>query len=63
MRFSADGEKLASASRVNYSKLVTIEHNLKVFFIGSIYKHDFEMVSDAVDRCWQDKQRHAGFLE
>lgn len=30
-----DGEKLSKESRVNYSKLVTIEHNVKVF-IGSI---------------------------
>ena len=32
----AEGEKLAKESRVNYSKLVTIEHNVKVFFIGVV---------------------------
>ncbi|RYO84596.1 hypothetical protein DL766_010562 [Monosporascus sp. MC13-8B] len=32
----ADNEKLQLESRVNYSKLVTIEHNVKVFFIGKV---------------------------
>ncbi|UKZ72547.1 hypothetical protein TrVFT333_000178 [Trichoderma virens FT-333] len=31
-----EGEKLSKESRVNYSRLVTVEHNIKVFFIGSI---------------------------
>ncbi len=30
-------EKLAEASRVNYNKLYTIEHNYKVCFIGKIH--------------------------
>lgn len=53
----ADGEKLAKESRVNYSKLVTIEHNVKVFFIGSITGEDFDNVSYAVDVCWNKKMR------
>ncbi|KAI1768715.1 hypothetical protein GGR53DRAFT_462102 [Hypoxylon sp. FL1150] len=53
----ADGEKLAKESRVNYSKLVTIEHNVKVFFIGSITGSDFENVRYAVNDCW-DKKMH-----
>ncbi|KAI1468662.1 uncharacterized protein F4812DRAFT_458189 [Daldinia caldariorum] len=53
----AEGEKLAKESRVNYSKLVTIEHNVKVFFIGSITGEDFENVSYAVDVCWNNKMR------
>lgn len=53
----ADGEKLAKESRVNYSKLVTIEHNVKVFFIGSITGSDFEHVRYAVNDCW-DKKMH-----
>jgi hypothetical protein len=31
-------DKLVDASRVNYSKVYTIEHNLKVCFIGEIHK-------------------------
>ncbi|KAI0169487.1 hypothetical protein GGR52DRAFT_469070 [Hypoxylon sp. FL1284] len=53
----AEGEKLAKESRVNYSKLVTIEHNVKVFFIGSITGQDFENVRYAVNDCW-DKKMH-----
>ncbi len=53
----AEGEKLARESRVNYSKLVTIEHNFKVFFIGSITGEDFEHVRYAVNECW-DKKMH-----
>ncbi|KAK0626456.1 hypothetical protein B0T14DRAFT_422405, partial [Immersiella caudata] len=53
-------EKLAAESRVNYSKLVTVEHNVKVFFIGSIVREDFRIVNDAVDKCWYDKNRRVG---
>lgn len=53
----AEGEKLAKESRVNYSKLVTIEHNVKVYFIGSIIRSHFDIVQDAVNECW-DKKMH-----
>ncbi|TGJ78312.1 hypothetical protein E0Z10_g10454 [Xylaria hypoxylon] len=51
----AEGETLARESRVNYSKLVTIEHNVKVFFIGRVPYPYFDDVSRAVDKCWNDK--------
>ena len=35
------GEKLRKESRVNYSKIYTVEHNVKVCFIGKIHK-DYE---------------------
>ncbi|KAK3366055.1 hypothetical protein B0T24DRAFT_410831 [Lasiosphaeria ovina] len=50
-------ESLAKESRVNYSKLVTVEHNIKVFFIGRIVPDDFGAVTAAVDKCWTDKNR------
>lgn len=31
-------EKLSPESRVNYSKVYTVEHNVKVYFIGKIHK-------------------------
>ncbi|KAJ3554355.1 hypothetical protein NPX13_g10635 [Xylaria arbuscula] len=55
----AEGEMLARESRVNYSKLVTIEHNVKVFFIGRIPYPYFESVSRAVDKCWSDKMHRS----
>jgi hypothetical protein len=56
MEIRATGERLARESRVNYSKLVTVEHNVKVFFIGNINLADFDnVVRGAVDRCWQEK--------
>jgi len=56
MRITPDGEKLATESRVNYSKLVTVEHNVTVLFIGNIHEADFvNIVAQAVDRCWGDK--------
>ncbi|KAI1173714.1 hypothetical protein F4777DRAFT_556948 [Nemania sp. FL0916] len=54
---TAEGESLARESRVNYSKLVTIEHNVKVFFIGYISNPDFGTVGYAVDKCWSDKMQ------
>jgi hypothetical protein len=56
LEIKATGERLARESRVNYSKLVTVEHNVKVFFIGNIQSDDFDnIVPYAVDRCWQEK--------
>ncbi|KAI0006953.1 hypothetical protein F4779DRAFT_629506 [Xylariaceae sp. FL0662B] len=55
----AEGEKLAKESRVNYSKLVTIEHNVKVFFIGSITGNHFENVRNAVNECWEQKMHRS----
>ena len=50
-------EKLSKDARANYSKLVTIEHNVRVRFIGRIVPEDMEVINDAVDRCWSDKNR------
>jgi hypothetical protein len=51
-------EKLAKESRVNYAKLVTIEHNFEVLFIGQIGDKDFKIVKKAVDECWTAKTQH-----
>lgn len=53
-----DGERLSKESRVNYSKLVTVEHNVKVFFIGSIVPKSWPTVNDAVNQCWGEKKHH-----
>jgi hypothetical protein len=57
MQMDLEDEKLASESRVNYSKLVTIEHNVKVLFIGRLYDEDFDTASQAVDKCWERRTR------
>ncbi|KAH7305583.1 hypothetical protein B0I35DRAFT_362164, partial [Stachybotrys elegans] len=55
MTILAEGEILKRESRVNYSKLVTVEHNIKVCFIGSIVSSDMDAVLDAVTTCWAAK--------
>ncbi|KAL2162813.1 hypothetical protein VTH06DRAFT_6649 [Thermothelomyces fergusii] len=51
-------EKLKKESRVNYAKLTTIEHNFRVFFIGSVEPDDFRnIVKPAVQTCWERKKR------
>lgn len=49
-------ERLSKESRVNYSKLQTIEHNSMVHFIGAVEGTNFETVRQAVDECWISKQ-------
>jgi hypothetical protein len=40
-------EKLDSASRMNYAKIYTVEHNVKVYFIGRIApKYEQQVVVD-----------------
>lgn len=50
------GEKISSASRVNYSRLISIEHNNKVLFIGNIVDSDLGTVQSAVDVSQASKQ-------
>lgn len=59
IKITSRNEKISRESRVNYSKLVTIEHNVKVFFIGHILPDDFDVVRDAVDTCWDNKDRRS----
>ncbi|KAK7749810.1 hypothetical protein SLS53_000390 [Cytospora paraplurivora] len=57
MQMTANNEHISGQSRVNYSKLVTVEHNVKVFFIGRILLDDWDIVRNAVDECWTAKTR------
>ncbi|KAK7420023.1 hypothetical protein QQX98_003029 [Neonectria punicea] len=58
VEITQDGEKLSKESRVNYSKLVTVEHNVKVLFIGHVIAPDYDIVSEAVNKCWEEKIHH-----
>ncbi|ROV92685.1 hypothetical protein VSDG_06558 [Cytospora chrysosperma] len=57
MQMTAANEHISHNSRVNYSKLVSVEHNVKVFFIGRISYDDWPTVQRAVDKCWEDQLR------
>lgn len=57
MKMDVGSEKLAKESRINYAKLVTVEHNVRVFFIGRIVPEDWDNVLNAVDKCWESKDR------
>lgn len=57
LRIDVPGERIAKESRVNYSKLTTVEHNLRVLIIGHVVKEDMDIVQKAVDECWTRKQR------
>ncbi|KAF5007993.1 hypothetical protein FDECE_5703 [Fusarium decemcellulare] len=58
LQISEQGEKISRESRVNYSKLTTVEHNVKVLFIGRVAGADWKIVNDAVDACWNNKTHH-----
>ncbi|KAK9442443.1 hypothetical protein VB005_03503 [Metarhizium brunneum] len=58
VHLTEDGERLSRESRVNYSKLVTIEHNVSVFFIGSVAQNSWQIVEEAVNQCWDQKVHH-----
>ncbi|ROW06213.1 hypothetical protein VMCG_04552 [Cytospora schulzeri] len=55
VRMAASNEHISGPSRVNYSKLVTVEHNVKVFFIGRVVDEDLAIVQSAVNECWNAK--------
>ncbi|KAL8398553.1 hypothetical protein RB596_005910 [Gaeumannomyces avenae] len=45
-------EKISRDSRVNYSQLMTVQHNVKIFIIGYTDQDSFQVVRAAVDDCW-----------
>lgn len=47
------GEHLLE-SRVNYSELVTVEHNVKVLFVDLVLCEAWPIVQQAVDECWDN---------
>jgi hypothetical protein len=49
------GERISKESRVNYSKLTTVEHNVKVLFIGRVITSDWDTVTEAVNTSWANK--------
>lgn len=60
LKLDNHAEKLAKESRINYAKLTTIEHNVRVLFIGRIVREDFNVVTRAVEECWAAKLHRAG---
>lgn len=48
-------EKLVAESVINYAKIYTVEHNVKVFFIGSIHEHSRHTFHREVDNAWSRK--------
>ncbi|KAM0354175.1 hypothetical protein ACHAPU_001210 [Fusarium lateritium] len=49
------GERISPESRVNYAKLTTVEHNVKVLFIGRVINSDYDIVTHAVNSSWAKK--------
>ncbi|KAK2609209.1 hypothetical protein QQS21_002291 [Conoideocrella luteorostrata] len=55
IKLCVEGESIPKEARINYSKLLTIEHNIKVFFIGNVLAEDWPIVEQAVNDCWYSK--------
>ncbi|TVY18997.1 hypothetical protein LARI1_G004116 [Lachnellula arida] len=53
-------DKLDPASRVNYAKIYTVEHNVKVQFIGRIAEASRESFTQAFDATWAGKRLMSG---
>ena len=49
-------DKLDPTSRVNYAKIYTVEHNVKVHFIGRIADNDRWRFNADFDATWNKKR-------
>jgi hypothetical protein len=47
-----DRDKLHPDSRINYAKIYTVEHNVKVLFIGQIHKRSEGRFMTAFNDVW-----------
>lgn len=50
-------EKLDPASRINYAKYYTVEHNVKVKFIGRLAPSSHKTFMMDLDTAWNNKTR------
>ncbi|OTA98110.1 hypothetical protein M426DRAFT_326250 [Hypoxylon sp. CI-4A] len=62
MTMTAENEVLARESRVNYGNTVIIDHNIKVFFIGTIAPEQFDIVKAAIEERGNRKLKRKGRL-
>ena len=53
-------DKLAKESRLNYKKLYTIEHNIKVCFVGEIHKDSEHIFFTEVRRIFEPDEEEEG---
>ena len=66
LNIEVERETLAKESRINYSKIVTVEYSMRVFFMGNIHLDDYPTVQDAVNLCWEQKifeKKHIGLAQ
>lgn len=50
-------DKLEKQSRINYAKIYTVEHNVKVHFIGEVDKQCQHRLIIDFDATWQKKRQ------
>ena len=50
-------DKLEADSRVNYGKIYTVEHNVKVLFIGKLAKESERTFMTDFDATWENKPK------
>ena len=49
--------KLKPQSRINYAKIYTVEHNVKVLFIGEVSKSSRRTFMTDFDQVWANKRK------
>jgi hypothetical protein len=50
-------DKLEKESRINYAKIYTVEHNVKVHFIGRVDPNDHHKLVADFDATWMKKRQ------
>jgi hypothetical protein len=50
-------DKLEKESRINYAKIYTVEHNVKVHFIGEVAKSSQHRLIADFDAAWMKKRQ------
>lgn len=50
-------DKLEPESRINYAKIYTVEHNVKVLFIGKIAESSVARLMTDFDMVWDRKRK------
>lgn len=54
-------DKLDVLSRVNYAKIYTVEHNVKVWFIGEIAPESIKTFMVDFDQAWSAKRHMSSY--
>ena len=53
---ATDRSLLPREARIDYGRLVVVDYDVKVLFVGTVAANHWRIVRDAADQCWAERE-------